>query len=398
MKKVGIITIVDYCNYGNRLQNYAVQEVIKNLGLEPETIVNEPINIRNLQQKLKRFMNRPGKEMIIILVQKASAVMRKIRQLLIKTKDEKEHTAEKQRVEELIKDRETRFIKYTNENIKETPYSITPDTIPKDFYKNYSYFIVGSDQVWNPNFRLGSPIDFLTFAKPEQRIAYAASFGVSELSTEIMSDYRSWLAEMPHISVREEIGAGVVKELIGREVEVLIDPTLMLTREQWLSIAKKSIHKPDKPYLLTYFLGEIANDVKLIILEIAKEFDLEIVNLDDISDNKRFIVDPPEFLDYINSSDIFLTDSFHGAVFSILFKKTFIVFNRISKEPLMNSRIDTLLLKFELEERKWEKTKKLQTYYNVNYNHVEEILEQERRKSYDYLKCAFQIEHSCSEL
>ena len=106
---------------------------------------------------------------------------------------------------------------------------------------------------------------------------------------------------------------------------------------------------------------------------------------------KRYSEGPSEFLDYIASCELFLTDSFHGAIFSILFNKPFVVFDRIGNMPSMSSRIETLLSKFKLEHRKWERVMETGNYFEVDFSHVKPILEKERKKAYEYLKNALKI-------
>lgn len=384
MNKIGIITINDYKNYGNRLQNYATQEVLKSLGCKVETIVNNPLKKRNIADKFDKARKMSLGEL-------AKKVLQKLRQKLYKNNksdEEKEiEVRNKTRNESRIKS----FRQFTNENISESSYVISPDNIPSEIGEQYSGFVVGSDQVWNPNFRGGSPIDFLTFAPEYKRFAYSASFGISKLPDKYIDDYRRWLTEMAHISVREDAGAKIVKELTGRYVQVLVDPTLMLNKSQWLSVAKPAKDKPKKQYLLTYFLGDESLESKERINLIAIENKLEIVNMADIDDESRYTADPSEFLDYINSSEIFLTDSFHGAVFSILFEKPFIIFDRVSKIPSMNSRIDTLLTKFDLLDRKSDEIIDNKDVFNIDYSHVPSILAAEREKALDFLKRALEI-------
>lgn len=373
MKKVGIITINDYRNYGNRLQNYAVQEVIKSLGFEAETIINT-----YKVSRIDRLRNIENKSLLYII----NKILHKIKNKL--NRDNKKYTI-------LNNKRVKSFKKFTNQYIKETNFEINQNNIPEDLSEKYDFFIVGSDQVWNPHFRKNSPIDFLTFAPSNKRIAYAASFGISELPREFIEDYKDRLSQMAYISVREDAGAKIVKDLIGREVPVLIDPTLMLNKEEWFSIMKQAKNKPQVPYLLTYFLGEISFENKKWIYSFAKENNLEIVNLADIKDEERYLADPAEFLDYINSSEVLFTDSFHGAIFSILFEKPFIVFNRISTTQSMNSRIDTLLSKFNLESRRWDNIKNTNDILSIDFAHVQKILKAEREKALKYLKNALDI-------
>lgn len=295
MKKVGIVTICDYKNYGNRLQNYAVQEILRDLGFDAETIVNMPLKnskhrsvVPALINKYVRLLCLPPREVIRLL---------------------------------LLQSRKAVFVKWMSRQIKETTFTVTPDYIPNDLGDSYDYFVVGSDQVWNPAFRYGFEVDFLTFAPKHKRIAYAASFGESSLPREYVGFYKQRLAEMKALSVRESVGRKLIKDLTGREAVVLIDPTMMLSKEKWLSIAKSHNQKPKTKYLLSYFLGDISKEVYAYVKRIARQNNLEIVTLESIKDRKRFTVDPSEFIDYVNEASVVFTNSFHGTVFSILFEK-----------------------------------------------------------------------------
>lgn len=374
MTKVGIITINDYNNYGNRLQNYATQEIINSLGCDAETVVNNPLVKKSIFERIK---NKSFKHLIAM-------GFKKIRRKVYRTKTE-------QKIEYLKKLRYNSFIEFTKENIKETDFEISPGNIPVNLHEKYDMFVVGSDQVWNPNFRQGSPIDFLTFAPKEKRVAFSASFGVSQLSDVFIDQYKKWLKDMPHISVREDAGAKLIKQLIGREVPVLVDPTLVLTKEKWLEIAKPAKSKPHQPYLLTYFLGDVSKERIDWINRISSANNLSIINLLDTSNEDYYTANPSQFLDYLNNCSIFCTDSFHGVVFSILFEKPFIVFDRVSETQLMTSRIDTILSKFNFNSRRWENIINEDDYFNIDFSHVAPILEVERNKALTYLKNALNL-------
>ncbi|MCM3399454.1 polysaccharide pyruvyl transferase family protein [Oceanobacillus profundus] len=376
MKKVAILTLNGYFNYGNRLQNYALQEVIKNLGFEVETVINETkfnnktgSNTKKLN-KVKKLKEKNIKELYEILYTKLENYLYK---------------------DKLNQQRTQIFKNFSLSYIAETDYSISKDNIPDDLSDRYDFFVTGSDQVWNPNYKTRSSIDFLTFAPVEKRIAYAPSFGVSEISQEYVENYRLWLSEMAHLSVREEAGAEIIKELTDRDAPVVLDPTMMLTKEKWLSISKVPSDKPMKKYLLTYFLGDIPKERVKTLKDIAKKNDLEIIHLAQIKDKVPYLSGPSEFIDYINSASVFCTDSFHGAVFSILLDTPFIVFNREGNSPSMNSRIETLLKTFKLESRTAENIQTNNQIFNVDYSHTVSILEEEKKKAMDYLKKALDI-------
>lgn len=379
MKKVGIITLNGYINYGNRLQNYALQEVLKSLGFYVETILVEVNNISENNLNSGIFY-----KIIKLKDMKAKEIFEKIYYKIVYYK-------QKYKIEKYNTIRTQKFINFTHNYILETNYSISNNKIPSDLNNNYDYFVTGSDQVWNPNYNKGSSIYFLAFATKNKRIAYAPSFGLSKIPFEYLEKYKVFISEMSSLSVREEAGAKIIKDLTGRDATVLVDPTLLLTKEKWLTISKQASNKPKNKYLLTYFLGEGIKGNSNRIKQIAYENKLEIINLANIKQFKTFTVDPSEFIDYINSSTIFLTDSFHGCVFSILLEKSFVVFDRVESSPSMNSRIDTLLSTFNLQSRKWNNIKNNNDIIDVDYSYVAPILELERNKALEYLKEALKV-------
>lgn len=368
-EKVAIITLNGYHNYGNRLQNYALQEFIRMHDFECETIINStylPKTELNNMTFLKKVQNMSLENIIRKICKKKFC--------------------------NISSKREKIFKDFTLQYIKETDYSINTTNIHNFSEKDYKYFIAGSDQVWNP-FDTGlSELSFLNFAQKHKRISYAASFGVYNIPKEYTDDYKKWLSGMNYISVREEAGASIVKELTGREVPVVIDPTMILTKEQWLKISKKSEFKPKRKYILTYLLGGGSKEQKLNIKKIAKRNNLEIVNLGDIKDKKHYVTGPSEFIDYINDASVFFTDSFHGCVFSMLLDTPFIVCNRVgqNESTSMESRIDTFLNKFNLESRRYSNMNDI-NIFECDYTKSYDLLEEEREKANNYLKMALKL-------
>lgn len=376
-KKVGILTINDYTNYGNRLQNYATQEVVKSFGFEVKTIVNKTEyikskNTRRISNRLKRIIKMSPKKILNKTIKKIKFIKNRIS----KTKQKKVEN----------------FKKFTYDYINETNYEIHEDNIISGLDLKYDFFITGSDQVWNPTFGHNSKIDFLTFASKEKRIAFAPSFGISEIPKEYVDDFTKWLNGFSKISVREKAGADIIKRLTGKNAEVLVDPTMLLNKEEWLDIAKPTINKPKSKYLLTYILGNLSKSKRKRINDIAKKRGLEIIDLTDVNSHNIFVSGPREFLDLINSADLFLTDSFHGTIFSIIFNTPFVIFKRNDKLLDMTSRIDTILDKFDLKDRYEMNLKQINKIYNIDFNHTDEILENEKNKSFEFLKKSLSVE------
>ena len=375
-KKVGIVTINGYGNYGNRLQNYALQEIILNLGFNVDTVVVQENSMPNnsITNRVKKLYKIPIKEVY-------KKVIKKIKSF---------------RVEKTNYKRTEIFKEFSDEYLSEKFY-YNSQINEKIISAEYDFFITGSDQVWNP----GHPkemlaIYFLSFVDNHKRIAYAPSFGSPDIPNDYEELFKKWLSEMAYLSVREVAGAKIIKQLTGRDAPVLIDPTLMLTKEQWLSISKEVKHKPNNKYILTYFLGELSKETKNQINTISKQKNLKIINLSDLSDLVTYKTGPSEFIDYINSASIFFTDSFHGVVFSILMGTPFVVSKRIGPDiySRMYSRIETLLDMFDLRLREECYINSSEQIFNTDFSHIPPILEAERRKALDYLRNAFDIKEA----
>ena len=236
-----------------------------------------------------------------------------------------------------------------------------------------------------------SYIDTLKFVEDNKKIAFSASFGISELPEQYKQKTAEALKTFKAISVREDSGKKIVEELTGRtDVEVLVDPTMLLTPEEWDKVSKKPKQLNFDKYILCYFLGELSEQRKKEIERVAKENDCKIINILDKKD-PFYETGPSEFLYLEKNAFLICTDSFHSSVFAILYNRPFIVFDREDSLVKMNSRLDTLLKKFELEDRWYEgeiKKEQLKTDYTKAY----EILEKEREKSMKFLKKALDIE------
>ena len=233
-------------------------------------------------------------------------------------------------------------------------------------------------------------MDLLKFTKLNKKIAFSASFGIDELPEQYKEKTTKALKDFKAISVREEAGKKIVEELTGRkDVQVLVDPTMLLTAEEWDNVSKKPKQLKTDKYILNYFLGELSEERKEEINRVAKENDCEVINILD-KNSPFYQTGPSEFLYLEKNAFLICTDSFHSSVFAILYNRPFVVFEREDKLVNMNSRIETLINKFNLQNRKF--TGKI-TEENLQHDYKEayEILEKERQKSNEFLKKALDI-------
>ncbi|KGR76413.1 polysaccharide pyruvyl transferase family protein [Ureibacillus manganicus] len=377
MKNVAIITLNGYFNYGNRLQNYALQEVIKKLDYDVETILHHELHLSSNENKMTRIVKR--------IVRNINPTNFK-KMISIKLTASKRKNANNNRI--------MAFKQFTEKYINETSYSITSDTSLDFLDSQYDFFVVGSDQIWNPFYhqheKIVPAIEYLTFAPKEKRLSYAASFGINEIPENYIDRVKNGLSGMKSILVREQAGVEIVKKLTGKDAQLVLDPTMLLTKEKWLSIAEENKNKPKKKFLLTYFLGEMSPETVNFIEKISIENNLEIIQLENYKYTELYNASPSHFVDFINSASIFLTDSFHGVVFSILLETPFIVFKRHENGPSMYSRIETLLQTFKLENRQINYLiKKPTEWMYLDFSETREVLLEEREKSLSIFKNSF---------
>lgn len=338
MKKVAIVTI-ESLNYGNRLQNYALQEILKSLNCSVKTLhrVHESKTVTSCAKRMAQN----------ILQTKAA----KFRQF--------------------------------DANIDFSDVILGKDDYPNGLAEKFDYFVVGSDQVWNPYYAFaGGECDFLTFAKNDQKISYAASFGVSIIPEKKEIEYAEYLKSFKSISVREHQGSIIVKKLSDRDATVVLDPTLLLDEEDWMKVEKKSLCRPKGKYVFVYALGDKTDRFENKIKQLKEKY--EIFDVRSVQKNgKELPIGPSEFLYLIRNSEEVLTDSFHATVFSIIFHKRYITFNRPGLN--MNSRIESLA-KVVGAKSQLTRCGDLDCEKGMDYIKVDELLKEERHNSIEFLK------------
>lgn len=321
--KLELITINDLQNYGNRLQNYATQEFFRKKGFQVENIVDESCcsvkksNENGMWRIIRRIKH------VILAVCRGTLICNI-------TNNE----------------RRKKFLEF-NKNIVYSGIIVrTSNELQMNGIED-KVVIVGSDQVWNPEFAL-SDITLLHGIKCKKKISFSASFGVNALATE--EKIKMSLLDFDALSVREVAGARIIKEMTGRNAEVLIDPTLLLTQDEWRKVSRKPKGVKNE-YILTYFLSSKCEAANKQLSQICREKNVKVYELLDAKDWVAGAAGPAEFLWLFDHAQLVLTDSFHACVFSFLFNKPFVVYDRNWGVRNMNSRLETLLEKFSLERK-----------------------------------------------
>ena len=264
--------------------------------------------------------------------------------------------------------------------------------------ERYTAVVTGSDQLWSP---AGLPTNYynLMFVPDNiRKISYASSFGVSEIPWYQKKRTAEFLNRIEFISMRENRGSEIVKELTGRDVPTILDPVFCFDKAGWEKIipAKREI---EEPYIFAYFLGA-DKEHRNAVNELARKTGLKIVALrhldqyvetdENFGDFAPYDVAPDRFLNFIRHADYVCTDSFHGSCFSIIHHKNFLVFNRYSNNTSVskNSRIDSLCANLNLESRRFDgDVSKIAN--SIDYDGVEARLQVLKDSTNEYIDAAF---------
>lgn len=358
-EKIGTINFHRAINYGAVLQAYALNESIKKLGGNPVTLDYKNPHIEKLYDPNNiNYKNFKGF----------------ISSLLTYNRKKKK----KQAFERF---REKYLTSYNANNLE------TLETA------NFKCFITGSDQVWNYNMTQFDKAYFLDFVTDSsKKNSYAASFGFECIPDEYLEEYKKLLENFNNISVREEQGAVIINDLLGRQVESVLDPTMLLSLDDWSNISQ--IHKNQEDYILIYTLAT-SQTLFDFAANLAHKTNCKIIYISDalrkrIKATYAIGVSPEEFLGLFKDAKYIITNSFHGTAFSINFNKPFFV-EMLPPPAIVNSRLENILDIFDLRSRKIINGNSDNIFKDIDYTAVNEKLEIERQKSLDFLKRILEV-------
>ncbi len=368
-----------HTNYGTSLVGYALIKKLKALGYNVEVIIY--IKQLSLTEKVVWLVNALRCDMGGIVMER------------IKGKNDLKNNADyaaniKVRTEAVEAYKERKFIPVFKDY---RGYKALHEGS-----KNYDAVVVGSDQVWTP---LSLPTKFynLLFVDDTVRkVAYASSFGVSVIPGFQRKATGAYLDRFYRIGVREVKGKEIVDSLSHQKAEVVADPTMLLSPDEWMDEIKDTKVRETEPYIFCYFLGtnkdarDAANALKAKTgykIVTLRHMDEYVPSDEAFGDEAPYDVDPNDFLRYISGAAYVLTDSFHCSAFSIQFKRKFMTFYRFksSSKGSRNSRIDSLLGTFGLQGRLYQGDI-MKVMEDIDYNKVHEKLKDYREKSIDFLR------------
>lgn len=369
-KKIGMLSFHESLSYGGTLQCFALQKIVRELGFDAEFI--------DFQRKKCTDYHR---------IKTKVSIKDKIKSLLIKSavKVQNVYSNENNKlVDKAFKEFKKEYFRISAKEYNSIA-DIYSSTMPYDIY------ITGSDQVWNPysNFL---EVYGLGFAPATcNKIAYAASIGVSEIPEAKKEFMYNLIKSVNHVSCREYEGADALTKLLKRNVVNVLDPTLLLNKSQWSGFAKR-ITVP-KQFVLCFFLGSL-DYPRRIAKSIARKNNMELIVIPgspkDLISSGTIAkgVGPQEFLYLFNNADFICTDSFHGTAFAVNLNKPFYSFCRrgYNEKTSYISRIRDLLEIVGLSDRLVYPDCDI-TYdiTHIDYSRVNIVLNKEREKSISFL-------------
>lgn len=311
--KVGIVTLNGYWNYGNRLQNFALKQILS------KKFNHEVVTIKTWQSEETKGGITGGVDFL-----------RKLKNRRIKESFE-------------LTKRINNFKEFSKTSLAESNFQVDlRDSENK--LNSFDRVIIGSDQVWNTTWLNESKTKFflLSSVEPKKRVAYAASLGVDFVVEEFKDLFINELNKFRSVSVREQSAQYVLGTMTGRSYPVVLDPTMLLTKGDW----EAEINHVDsfgENFVFEYFLGKKTPDVRRKISEVETHFN-GVVAFNDFTKIGReyYSQGPLEFVKAISESSVVVTDSFHAAVFALLFNKPLYIVERVDRNSKMSSRMDTL--------------------------------------------------------
>lgn len=368
--KLGILTQPLHDNYGGLLQAYALKTTLHKMGHEVDIINRRKDNVslkHVLKQRVKKFLGKAAKFEL-------TAAQKKI---------VSQHTHY-----------------FAETYIKDITKPIYNSSDLRKLAGNYDGFVIGSDQVWRPAYSPNIADYYLDFvdAPDVKGVAYAASFGVDtwEYTSEQTKICKENIYKIKGIAVREDSAVNLCREYLGAEAVHVIDPTMLLNKQNYIDLISKENEVSLSGELMHYVLDSnedkeklIANVANLLNYEVFTAHQKKKPNKQNIQNIEDFVF--PKVTTWLNgfySAKFIITDSFHGTVFSILFNKPFLVMANAKRGK---ARFESLLKMFGLEDRlildpKAVNPEKLNDLPPIDWERVNSVLANKRAFAMDFLK------------
>ena len=383
--KIGIVTYVKCDNYGAELQAFALQWKLNSLGYDAEVINLEKRNIdmkRNPDVIMGAIKQRFKQEGVFAIV----SIVRKFLETKKRITDEDKYKAINENKHKL-------FENFFENKVRHSEKYYSLDEISNATDLKYDVYIAGSDQIWNYIHTDRLDVYFLMFANKfkAKKISYAASVSIYDIPKKWRAAYKTYFENIDVLSVRELHGAELVSKYSNKKAEVVLDPTFLLTKEDWVrEVANDCGVEGD--YLLIYTLSGSPH-IRKMAHDIARRLNLKVVNIksgysDEPDDGtiNVYEIGPAEWVGLWSKAKYVVTDSFHGTAFSINFNIPFTTL--VNPNSMMNSRVLSILKIMNLESRIVYDNLKGDLKPNdiaLDFTETNRILKQWKEKSLNFL-------------
>lgn len=361
--RIGILTFPNSTSHGASLQMYALYRTTADMGYDVEIM-----NYHNAYMKSNLHCAR---------MQKQSKPVRAI----------------KLKLNQLIHCRQYMgFRRFESRMTKFPEKPVSDKTRLPEIGSRYGAVICGSDQVWNPDITDADLSYFLDFCGPETaRISYAPSFGVETLPESLGHAAGEELKRFFRISVREESGRQLIRQIACRDAQLVVDPTLLMDAREWME--HETAHPAAKGEYILYYTVRSSDSLWRYCKNLAKKHNLKILRIGSNviskhlkrSDGVEYVCDvsPDEWLYLVHHACCVVTNSFHGTAFSINYRKNFFV----ELSSLTNSRLSHIVSVLGLEDR-IVKNEEASLPLETDYSQTERVLPTLRGESLEYLRRA----------
>lgn len=366
-QRVILTTVFSSFNYGSSLQALAGKLIIQNVGYEAELVRMKSL-VKGRDIRFKKI---------------ATIILRSL--FLKKGNSFKAYESSYQKT--LIDGTKRLFFDFTDEYLK--PRDVSWLGL-KRMAKNAAACFSGSDQIWNSSTLYVDPLYYLRFAPEYKRVALSPSFGRDYVAEYNWKKMAKWIGEYSCLSVREDSGVKLIKDMTGKDALHLLDPTLVISAQEWKSVL--SIKDTDKDYILAYFLDRPSSLARESLSMLKRQLDCEVVAIPYLFDGMGYCdsltaAGPKEFVKLVANAKVVCTDSFHGTAFAINMHTPFYTFEReYGCAGKQSERVLSILRKVGMLDR--YQPDSVVEIDSLDFGHSDTILNEEREKAYGYVKNA----------
>lgn len=382
--KIGLAVVTYKDNFGSALQTFATQYKVSQMGYPVECITTDGVQGIIDSKKKRYYIGR------VFNKEEFSYLWSFFTSHFIRKKVKNATYTNNMAI------RHEQYVRFNETYLKFSP-SVNNIAELSKLAESYNAIIVGSDQLWRPSNIAGEYFTLEFAPNSVKKIAYSTSFGVAKLHKSIQKHAKKFLKDFDWISVRENSGKTIVKDMIGRDIPVVCDPTMLLSIDEWNQyVPQKAIIDGD--YIVCYIMGD-SSQQREFVKRLREKTGYKVVGLlhgstynagdDEWVDEAPYNVGPFEFINLIKHARYVCTDSFHCSVFSILNNTPFFVFRRDSDnaETSANDRIYTLLSWSGLDNRLLLGNEDIEVCLKlgIDYQEVNERVASRREESLEYL-------------